>query len=92
MRRKGILAESRAVSKAMVALGDEPRLTPDALARLLKEATAATGNSPEKVERKLEHLGVIWLSTTLHWEPGIPSLCDFLVNSPTEEPEASRAD
>lgn len=82
--KQGILAEAQAVSRAMRGRGENPRLPYMELSRVLKDVTSTTGNSPDKVETKLVHEGLIWLMPTTYWEPGIPSFCDFLANMPEE--------
>lgn len=86
LSKQGILVEAKAVSRAMKDRGENPSLPLMALPRILKDAASVTGNSPEKVQRKLVHTGLVWyVSATTQWEPGIPSLCDHLACIPEEE-------
>lgn len=75
-KEMGVLFEAHAVAGAMNLLGENPKMPYFKLTRVLEEATAVTGNSPDEVQRKLESLGLIWLTDDSQWEPGIPSLCE----------------
>lgn len=81
LEKRGIIDEARAVSKAMSELGENPRMSDDLLRRMLSEVAPATGNAPEHAKAELSRLGLVWRMPNLDWEPGIPSLCDYLVRS-----------
>lgn len=91
LERKGIIVEAKAVSVAMGELGENPQLPNDVLHRLLSEAASATGNTPEDVKNELSRLGLIWRMSSLDWESGIPSLCDYLARVRVGEPVAQAA-
>lgn len=82
--KRKILAEARAVSMAMRECGKNPRLPYGTLDKVLKKATSTTGNSHMEVRRNLLNLGLVWLTPDSYWEPGIPSLCDYLADFPED--------
>lgn len=80
---QGVLEAAEAVSAAMVgANGGVDSLSwkalEDALATVYSPGSPAAP-PPWVVQEKLEALGLIWSRRVGEWEPGIPSLCSFLV-------------
>ncbi len=77
--KRNVLAEAEAVSKVVFDRGRDPRLTTSELMAAVEGAAAPNGRNPSESLRHLDHLGLVWKTPGLDWEPGIPSLCRFLV-------------
>ncbi len=87
LEERDLLPAARAVAAAF---RDEARLSDAALDRTL-ERSAGDGPGIGEAAKALEHLGFVWQAKgTLSWEPGIPSLMDFILENapPPDEEEA----
>ncbi len=77
---QGVLAEAEAVSRLVADRGPDPRLTAAELMDTVKNAAAPDGLGQAEALKRMRHLGLVWeIPETNCWEPGIPSLCAFLV-------------
>lgn len=74
----GLLPEATAVSKAMAAKGKDPLLSNRELESLLKEVASQSPRSLLSAKEGLSHLGLVWRTGGMAWEPGIPLLCTYL--------------
>lgn len=89
--RYRVLDEAEAVSKEMATLEDNAKLSWWRLAELLDSSNAqGHGGDPEAVRDRLVSLGLIWRVGTKEWEPGIPSLCAYLVENHGRRPWVSQ--
>ena len=88
LKERALLPAARAVAAAF---RDEARLSDAALDRVL-ERSGGGGPGVGEAAEALEHLGFVWQTRgTLSWEPGIPSLMDFILENapPPDEDEAA---
>ena len=88
LKERALLPAARAVAAAF---RDEARLSDAALDRAL-ERSGGGGPGIGEAAEALEHLGFVWQARgTLSWEPGIPSLMDFILENapPPDEDEAA---
>lgn len=77
--RKDLLPAAKAVAAAF---RDESRIELAALKELIGANTRAIERSPAEVADELQHLGFVWMTKGLPlWEPGIPSLMDYLLQN-----------
>ncbi len=79
IRKRGVLGEAEAVSRLVDDRGRDARLTTSELMAAVEGVATPGGRDPDESLRSLAHLGVVWKTPRLDWEPGIPSLCSFLV-------------
>ena len=91
LKERELLPAARAVAAAF---RDEARLSDAAFDRTL-ERSAGDGPGIGEAAEALEHLGFVWQARgTLSWEPGIPSLMDFILENappPDDDIEADAA-
>lgn len=82
LHRKALLPAARAVATAFL---DERQIGLAALEEAIVTATQGTERSAADITQELEHLGFVWLTKGLPmWEPGIPSLMDYILqHAPT---------
>ena len=90
LKKRDLLPAARAVAAAF---RDEARLSDAALDRAL-ERSGGDGPGIAEAAEALEHLGFVWQARgTLSWEPGIPSLMDFILeNAPPPEDDGDNDD
>lgn len=81
LRAQGVVNEAVAVSRAMLAHEGEPCIIEKDMERLLQSLARSNGSTSAQILEKLVMSGLIWREKPLRWEPAIPSLCTFLVNS-----------
>ena len=87
LRVRSLLPAAREVA---IAFGEAKTLSDPALDSALERAASTGGPAPGEAEESLKHLGFIWRAgTTPTWEPGIPSLMDYILEH-TAELTASR--
>lgn len=76
LRVRSLLPAAREVA---LASGEAKTLSDSALDSALERAASAGGPAPREAEESLKHLGFLWRAgTTPTWEPGIPSLMDYI--------------
>ena len=77
LKDRGLLPVAREVAAAFA---EHPRLTDAGLGKAVRGGIAAAGTTtPGAAQQTLRHLGYVWQSGAgLDWEPGIPSLMDFV--------------
>ena len=88
LKKRELLPAARAVAAAF---RDEARLSDAALDRTL-ERSAGDGPGIAEAAEALEHLGFVWQARgTPSWEPGIPSLMDYILEyaPPPDDDEAA---
>ena len=88
LKERDLLPAARAVAAAF---REEARLSDAALDRVLGRSGGGGPGVGEAAEA-LEHLGFVWQARgTLSWEPGIPSLMDFILEHapPPDDDEAA---
>ena len=77
LRVRSLLPAARAVAAAFAA---EETITDPQLDDALDRAATTDGPPRAEIEETLRHLGYIWRSGGIpRWEPGIPSLMDFIL-------------
>lgn len=78
LKKAGLLRVGREVA---VAFGDRAQVSDAGLDAAIQRGTApGTGPDEESASRTLQHLGLVWQSDGAPvWEPGIPSLMDYLL-------------
>lgn len=75
-----VLDEAEAISEEVVALGESPMISRRRLMELFDGMVEqGISRDPGSAQETLAHLGLIWMVDAEHWEPGIPSLCAYLV-------------
>lgn len=78
-KKQGVLEAAVAVSREMLALGDEPVLSSQKLEGILEGVTRGTETDLDSACEKLSNIGFVWESPDGGWESGIPSLCAHFV-------------
>lgn len=77
LRARSLVPAARQVAAAFA---NERTLSDSALDEALRRGAASGGPDPGEAEESLRHLGYIWRAeATLGWEPGIPSLMDYIL-------------
>ncbi len=78
---RSVLAEAEAVSRMVVAKGRDALLTTAELVEAVQSAAVANDRDPGESWVRLVHLGLVWEPSEPDlWEPGIPSLCRYIVD------------
>ncbi len=78
---QGVLGEAEAVSRMVVAKGRDAQLTTAELMDAVKSVAIPAGRDPGESWEKLVRLGLVWEPSEPDlWEPGIPSLCRYVVD------------
>lgn len=80
LKKAGLLRVGREVAAAFV---DRTQMSDAGLDEAIQRGTAPeSGPDAESAARTLQHLGLVWQSDdALVWEPGIPSLMDFILEN-----------
>lgn len=87
LAEQGVLAEAEAVSKAIVEQGNDPTISEETLHSALESAIQDRSKPLDETRGKLVDLGLVWQAPGDGWEPGIPSLCRYLVEFGKDKPE-----
>lgn len=77
---QGIVNPAVAVSKLLIAKGDDMRLADEEFEDAVEAAALEGELPPQVVKQRLVELGLVWRASGRHWEPGIPSLCSHFAN------------
>ncbi len=81
---RDLYEEALVVSRVIVDLGPDPAVPASELDRVLGAVLDRDRVAVERAKNGLTSLGLIWETTAGIWEPGIPSLCRFIVEQHTE--------
>ena len=77
LKERSLVPAARQVAAAFA---EEGTLSDSTLDEALRRGASSGGPDPGEAERSLRHLGYIWRAeATLEWEPGIPSLMDYIL-------------
>lgn len=87
---QGILHAAEEVSRALLSR-DDCILSGQALGEILVSVSKNSKGTPAEMKDKLVALGVIWDAEVGEWEPGIPSLCAYLVENAGRDPFGNEA-
>ena len=81
LQKRSLVPAARQVAAAF---SDEPALSDSEIDEALRRGASSGGPDPGEARESLRHLGYIWRAqATIRWEPGIPSLMDYLLEQTT---------
>lgn len=79
IEKSRVLPEAEAVSRAVLQKGSDAALTDGELKGVLRETLGSDLDAVLSAKAALSNLGLIWQTPHNTWEPGIPSLCSYIV-------------